>query len=634
MTVKLCLVAIDSVSILSAYLLSFLLRFDFTGMGGQYAVISRSFPLLLVITLLTFVRMGMYSAIWKYASIDSVLTTVKAVGLSLLLFVFCCYFSGMPGLPRSIFVIYFFVFLVISGGIRLSVRVLKGRFYRRSQTGIRLLIYGAGSTGEMVAREMVLRNTLGYTPVCFVDDDPKKRGKKIHNLPIFNGGPANLGEIVRKNSIDTVLIAIPSASGSRIRKIVEKCDQLSVKIKIFPGLAEIVHGRTDVQQIRDIKLDDLLKRSPTDLDKTQIKKFVKGKSVLITGAGGSIGSELSSLVAKCAPKVEMLVENSEHSLFQVETRLKETFKDVGFHSILESVTEPKKIEQHLARFETDIIFHSAAYKHVPLVELNPCEAILNNVFGTVQMARLADRHRVTKFVQISTDKAVRPTSVMGATKRVCELYIQNFNKMSATEFVAVRFGNVLNSSGSVIPHFLSQISKGGPVTVTHPEITRYFMLIPEAVHLIMQAASIGKGGEIFILDMGDPVKILDMAKDLIRMMGKVPGEDIEIDFVGLRPGEKLYEELLISKTDTNTKYKSITVTGSTEVEWSEFSGDIERLLAYAVNRDVAGAIHVLKKLVPEFLPQNEVYKEVLKMPFDSCRSRAKKAVEPPPALAV
>ncbi len=281
-----------------------------------------------------------------------------------------------------------------------------------------------------------------------------------------------------------------------------------------------------------------------------------------------------------------------------------------FHSIMESITKPMKIEDYLRRTKTDIIFHSAAYKHVPLVELSPCEAIINNILGTIKIAKLADKHKVKKVVLISTDKAVRPTNVMGTTKRVCELYIQNLNNMSDTEFVAVRFGNVLDSSGSVIPMFKQQIKNGGPVTVTHPEVTRYLMLIPEAVQLVMQAASLGKGGEIFILDMGEPVKIVDMAKDMIRMMGFTP-EEVKIEYIGLRQGEKLYEELLINETDKKTKYESITVAGITDVNWKEFESDIDELIHFAYEKNVDAAIRMLKKLVPEFNPQNELYKTVL-----------------------
>jgi FlaA1/EpsC-like NDP-sugar epimerase len=307
----------------------------------------------------------------------------------------------------------------------------------------------------------------------------------------------------------------------------------------------------------------------------------------------------------------MMVDSNEYGLYKIDYELYGNHPGVMFHSIMENITKPLKIEDYLRRTKTDIIFHSAAYKHVPLVELNPCEAIINNIVGTIKVAKLADEHKIKKFVLISTDKAVRPTNVMGATKRVCELYIQNFNSMSSTDFVAVRFGNVLDSSGSVIPMFKQQIKDGGPVTVTHPDITRYFMLIPEAVQLVMQAASLGKGGEIFILDMGEPIKIADMARDMIRMMGFTP-EEVKIEYTGLRPGEKLYEELLINDTEKKTKSESITVAGITNVNWEEFRSDINELMHFAFEKNVEDSIRMLKKLVPEFNPQNEVYKEVLR----------------------
>ncbi|MBZ0108530.1 MAG: polysaccharide biosynthesis protein, partial [Candidatus Scalindua rubra] len=469
--------------------------------------------------------------------------------------------------------------------------------------------YGAGAAGQMVAKEMRGERSLGFTPVCFVDDDPAKAGMRLHGLPIYSG-LTNLDNIINENSIEDVLIAIPSTSGNKVRKIIDSCHVPDVKFKTIPSLSDIVDGRISVTQIRAIEVEDLLKRVPKDLDQEQIAGFVKGKSIMITGAGGSVGSELARQVVKYGPSIKMLVDNNEFGLYKIDHELHGNYPGVKFHSIMGNVTQPQKIEEYLHKTKTDIIFHSAAYKHVPLVELNPCEAIINNVVGTIKVALLADEHKIKKFVLISTDKAVRPTNVMGTTKRICELFIQNFNRVSDTDYVAVRFGNVLDSSGSVVPKFKQQIRNGGPVTVTHPDITRYFMLIPEAVQLVMQAASLGKGGEIFILDMGEPVKIVDMAKDMIRMMGFTP-EEVKIEYTGLRSGEKLYEELLINDTEKHTKYDSITVAGVTNVNWEEFKNDIDELTQFAYRGNVEASIRKLKKLVPEFNPQNEVYKSIL-----------------------
>ncbi len=434
---------------------------------------------------------------------------------------------------------------------------------------------------------------------------------RLHELPIYPGTD-NLDEIIKENDIEDVLIAVPSTSGEKIRNIVENCKVSQVKFKTLPSLSEIVDGEVSITQIRDIEIDDLLKRAPKDLDQSIIENFVAGKSVLITGAGGSIGSELSRQVVQCNPSVEMLVDSNEYGLYRIDSELSVNLNGVKLYSILENITKPLITEEFLKRIKTDIVFHSAAYKHVSLVETNPCEAIINNIKGAVNAAKLADKHKVKKFVLISSDKAVRPTSVMGATKRVCELYIQNFNNRSDTEYVAVRFGNVLDSSGSVVPKFKQQIRNGGPVTVTHPDATRYFMLIPEAVQLVMQAASLGRGGEVFILDMGDPVNIGNMAKEMIRMMGHSL-EDVKIDYTGLKPGEKLREELLVDGTVKDTRYESITVAGVTKVDWEEFESGVDKLVHFAYEGNARAAIQMLKKLVPEYNPQNETYKRVLEI---------------------
>ena len=607
---KLALIFADIFLIVLCYIAAFVLRFEFEGVWEYAHFIKTSLPIIIVVTLPVFIRMGMYKAVLRYASVDSLITTVKAVTVSILISVVLIYFLQTYRPPRSIFIIYWFLFLVGAGGVRFSTRIYRYYYANKNRKGSRVLIYGAGSAGQIIAKEMRYDPLLGYNPICFVDDDPIKIGRNIHSLPIYSG-IADLNEIIKRNNIEDVLIAIPSTSGEKVRKIIEGCKKSRVSFKTLPSLSDIVDGNVSVNQIREIEIDDLLKRAPKDLDQKQIMSFIEGKSVLITGAGGSIGSELSRQVVRCSPSVEMLVDNNEYGLYRIDYELYGNHPGVMFHSIMENITKPIKLEDHLRRIKTDMVFHSAAYKHVPLVELNPCEAIINNILGTVKVAKLADKHKVKKFVLISTDKAVRPTNVMGTTKRVCELYIQNFNNMSDTEFIAVRFGNVLDSSGSVIPKFKQQIKNGGPVTVTHPEVTRYFMLIPEAVQLVMQAASLGKGGEIFILDMGEPVKIVDMAKDMIRMMGSTP-EEVKIEYTGLRPGEKLFEELLINGSEKKTRYESITVAGVTNVNWEEFENDINELMHFAFEKNVEASIRMLKKLVPEFNPQNEIYKTVLK----------------------
>ena len=609
---KLVLIFADISLIIILYIAAFILRFEFERVWKFTHFIITSLPVIIVVTVPVFIRMGMYKAVLRYASVDSLIMTVKAVTVSILISVVLVYFLQTYRIPRSIFIIYWFLLLVGVGGIRFSTRIYRHYYTRKDNGGRRVLIYGAGESGQMVAKELKRNPLRGYVPVCFADDDPAKIGRRIHDFPIYPG-MSKLDEAIKKNNIEDVLIAIPSTSGDKIRKIIESCKMSHVKFKTLPSLSDIIDGTVSVIQIREIEIDDLLKRAPKDLDQKQIMSFIKGKSVLITGAGGSIGSELSRQVVQCSPSIEMLVDNNEYGLYRIDSELNGNHYGVEFHPILENITKPIKLENYLRRIKTDIVFHSAAYKHVPLVELNPCEAIINNVLGTIKVAKLADKHKVKKFVLVSTDKAVRPTNVMGTTKRVCELYIQNFNSMSDTEFVAVRFGNVLDSSGSVIPMFKQQIKNGGPVTVTHPDVARYFMLIPEAVQLVMQAASLGKGGEIFILDMGEPVKIVDMAKDMIRMMGYTT-EEVKIGYTGLRPGEKLYEELLINDTEKKTKYENITVAGVTNVNWEEFENDINELMHFAFEKNVEASIRMLKKLIPEYNPQNELYKTILNTP--------------------
>ena len=607
---KLILISIDIALIVLSYLTAFVLRFEFEGALDYTLFVKTSLPMIIIVTIPVFIRMGMYKAVWRYASIDCFITTIKAVTISILISVVIIFFFQTYRIPRSIFIIYWFILLAGVGCVRFSTRFYRYYFSHTQKKGSRVLIYGAGSAGQMIAKEMRYDRLLGYNPVCFVDDDSKKIGRSIHNLPIYAASD-NLDEIIRRNNIEDVLVAIPSTSGRKVREIIESCKVSNVKFKTLPSLSDIVDGNVGVNQIRGVEIDDLLKRAPKDLDKRRIESFIADKSVLITGAGGSIGSELSRQVVRCSPSILMLADNNEYGLYRVISELHGNHNDVDLHAIMEDVTKPTNIEDHLRRINTDIVFHSAAYKHVSLVETNPCGAIINNILGTVNAAKLADNYKVKKFIMVSTDKAVRPTSVMGATKRVCELFVQNFNYISDTDYVAVRFGNVLDSSGSVIPKFRQQIMNGGPVTVTHPEATRYFMLISEAVQLVMQAASLGNGGEIFILDMGVPVNIDNMAKDMIRMMG-FGLEEVKIDYTGLRPGEKLHEELLINEAEKVTRYESITIAGVTTVNWEEFEDDLDKLIRFAGQGDVGGAIRMLKKLVPEYNPQNELYETVLR----------------------
>lgn len=446
-----------------------------------------------------------------------------------------------------------------------------------------LVIYGAGKAGNKLEDEF--RNS-EYKVKYFVDDDKILQGRSIDGVKVVS--KPQLKELINKNEkYDLLVIAIPCATKERIRQLHERLNPYFKVIKILPTIQEILSDKEYATQLKDISVEDLLARNPKDLDKKQIENFIKDKKVLITGAGGSIGSEISRQCANFGAKQLILLDHSEFNLYQIAEEVHKYKPKL----VMQSVSNKELLDKTFEKYKPDIVIHAAAYKHVPLVEENINEAIINNIIGTKTAIDCAIKHNVEKFVLISTDKAVRPTNVMGTTKRICELYAQNANTEENTEIVAVRFGNVLGSSGSVIPKFKAQIASGGPITVTHPDITRYFMLIPEACELVLQAASIGKGGEIFILDMGEPIKIVDLAKKMLELSGR---DNIDIEFSGLRPGEKLYEELLISDSDTKTDYESITVAGKSKYDIEKLIYDIEELLTC---RD---KLSQLKKIVPEF----------------------------------
>ncbi len=447
-----------------------------------------------------------------------------------------------------------------------------------------LVIYGSGKAGNKLEEEF--RNS-DYKIKYYVDDSPIWQGRSIDGV-----SKPNLKERIGEgNKYDLLVIAMPSAPQQRVQEIYEKLSPYFKQIKVLPSLEQILDSKNFSSQLKDISVEDLLARHPKDLDKKQIEKFIKNKKVLITGAGGSIGSEIARQCAQFKAGELILLDHSEFNLYQIAEEL-DICKP---HLVMQSVVNKELLDKTFVKYKPDIVIHAAAYKHVPLVEENITEAVLNNVIGTKNTIDCAIKHGVEKFVLISTDKAVRPTNVMGTTKRICELYAQNINTEKNTEIVSVRFGNVLGSSGSVIPKFKSQIEAGGPITVTHPDITRYFMLIPEACELVLQAASIGKGGEIFILDMGEPIKIVDLAKKMIELSGQ---SHVQIEFSGLRPGEKLYEELLINDSDMKTEYESITVAGKTEYEIAKLNQDIYELVS------TNEKLEKLKEMVPEFNHNN------------------------------
>jgi FlaA1/EpsC-like NDP-sugar epimerase len=522
----------------------------------------------------------------------------------------------MKPMPRSIYPIAWLLNLVFTSGSRFGVR-----FFREYRNGNgkngesaaapvnpkRALIIGAGEAGAMVAKEMYGHPTSGLLPVGFIDDDLRKQGMDLFNIPVL-GRREDIPHLVVEYKIDEIIIAMPSAPGQKIREIVDICKGTGVRVKTVPGVYELIDGKVSVSQLREVQLDDLLGRDPVQLDMERIAAYLKGKTVLVTGAGGSIGSELCRQVARFQPGALILLDNTENNLFDIEQELKEHFPDIKQFPELADVRKGCHIKRVFELYHPQVVFHAAAYKHVPMMERFPEHAVDNNIYGTYLVASTAKKHSCETFVFVSTDKAVNPTSVMGASKRAAELVVQHFNEQCTKEnlnsrFAAVRFGNVLGSRGSVIPTFKRQISAGGPVTVTHPDMVRYFMTIPEAVQLIVQAGSFAKGGELFVLDMGEPVRILDLAEDLIRLSGLTPGKDIEIKITGMRPGEKLREELFTDQEKMSaTKYRRIFVAHDGDNYLDDGKLLLEKVLqGYGVN-DADEARNLLNNFFPTINP--------------------------------
>jgi FlaA1/EpsC-like NDP-sugar epimerase len=497
-----------------------------------------------------------------------------------------------------------FTTIMLLSAVRMAVRLYHEEFFAEKRgTARRFLIVGAGNAGEALLREMLRRKDAQYEVVGFVDDDPAKEGSEIHGIPVL-GAVDMLPQICKKQDVDEIAIAIPSANRQQLRHVVQVCQGTKIHFSTVPSLTDIASGKLRVSQIRDVEINDLLGREVVSLDMKQIQNFLTDKVILVTGAGGSIGSEMCRQVCAFAPRQLLLLEQAENPLFFIERELSQAFPGVSLVSIIADITDKVRIEQIFAQYRPQVVIHAAAHKHVPLMEQNPGEAIKNNINGTRTAADASDAFGAECFVMISTDKAVNPTSIMGSSKRVAEMYIQDLNKTSRTHFVTVRFGNVLGSNGSVVPIFKQQIAAGGPVTVTHPEMRRYFMTIPEASQLVLQAAAMGDGGEIFVLDMGEPVKIVDLARELITLSGFRPGEDIEIEFSGLRPGEKLFEELsIVGENMLPTKHPKIAVWKNIPKDRQTLRDGIEKLLTVAHTQNRKQIIETLKYLVPEFIGQ-------------------------------
>jgi len=602
---------VDLIALPLAILLAFVLRLDAVGLQDYLPAILATIVVGVPIYLLIFRRMGLYSRYWRYASVDELLQIALAVGLGTLLVAILLLGvalpSGLINCPRSIPFISGPLILLGVGGSRFTVRLLEQyrRERQRQQPGKRILIVGAGDAGSMIVKEMRANPQLGMIPWGFVDDDRKKHGIRIHGIPVL-GGRDHIPEMVKKYKIDEVVIAMPTAPGTVIRDVLETCQKAGIPARTVPGMYDILSGQVSIRQIRDIDIEDLLRREPVHTDITAVEQMLRDCRVLITGAGGSIGSELCRQIARCAPRSLILVGHGENSIFTIANELQRLWPELVFYKIIADVRDLSRMHQVFETYRPQIVFHAAAHKHVPLMEENVAEAITNNVQGTANLLRLAESFRVERFVLISTDKAVNPTSVMGASKRVAELLVQEAARRSNRTYVAVRFGNVLGSRGSVVPLFREQIAHGGPLTVTHPEVRRYFMTIPEAVQLVLQAAALGQGGEVFLLDMGEPIRIVDLARDLIELSGLQEGRDIDIVFTGLRPGEKLFEELFVEGEEyVPTHHEKIFISRNGSQD-SHYPVDLDKAVAELIELAHQGQDtlirEALRQIVPEYTP--------------------------------
>jgi FlaA1/EpsC-like NDP-sugar epimerase len=609
---------------LSLYV-SYALRFDFDIHPVFLGQLRQLLPLMVSLKLLCFLVFGLYRGMWRYTDLRDSWALLQANLLaSLGAIAAITYWTRFAGFPRSVFVIDFFLSFILTGGMRAGIRTMylhKGGlqapwfrmlpgFRRMGKDARKILIIGAGDAGEKLLREIIENPDLNHDPLGFLDDDPDKRFRSIHGVQVL-GGIDELPDILAHQRIDEVFIAIPTATGRQVRRIVETCEKAGVEFKTLPGMGEIIEGRVSVNQLREVRYADLLGREPVELETEAISEILRGKQVLVTGAGGSIGSELCRQIIKYKPAMLVLVDASEANLYGIQMELHHGLGFTDYRTVLGKVQDEPLMRRVFQEAGPDIVFHAAAYKHVPMLEDNPWEAVIGNILGSRTVMEVSRDHGVGRFVLVSTDKAVRPTNVMGASKRATEIIMQSMNS-SQTRFMAVRFGNVVGSSGSVIPLFKKQIAAGGPVTVTHPDVTRYFMTIEEASKLILQAGSMGRGGEIFILDMGVPVKIASMAEDLIRLSGKEPGEDVEIEFIGMRPGEKLYEELITEGENiVETSHEKILVleTGVSDFGFSgpqEFArsveGQITDLARAAAAHDGQEIRTLLRAMVRDYFP--------------------------------
>ena len=566
-----------------------------------------------IIYILSFYINKQYKSVWTLAGMDEVINGVIAVIMGITLTLGISLLSN-DRIPLMVNILAGIMILVLCNGVRIGWRVLRRAIkyteIEKNKDFKNVLIVGAGSGGALVANEYKKHPNLGKKVVAFIDDDKQKLGTYVNGVKVL-GNRNNIIEVAKAKKVDEIIIAISSIKEGVLKEIIECCKDAHIAVKIMPGVSEMIDGKFSINKIRDVDVEDLLGRESIKLDYDGIADYLEGKIVLVTGGGGSIGSELCRQISKFNPKQLIIFDIYENNAYEIQNEIKRTYPELDLVTLIGSVRDRNRLRQVYTKYSPNVVFHAAAHKHVPLMEVSPEEAIKNNVVGTFNTAEFANSYGVEKFVLISTDKAVNPTNIMGATKRMCEMIVQAFNKVSDTEYVAVRFGNVLGSNGSVIPLFKKQIAAGGPVTLTHKDITRYFMTIPEASQLVLQAGAYAEGGEIFVLDMGKPVRIYDLAENLIKLSGFEPNKDINIEVTGLRPGEKLYEELLMNEEGlTETKHKKIFIGKPGDFEISDIAKKTDELLMYASKGSKVRLKKQLKSVVNTFKEPDEVNSKI------------------------
>jgi len=605
------LVLMDLLIVSMTPYLALYVRLEGTLNSPFYDSLLEVMPEIIAIRLITFYAFGLYNRLWRYASINEVIVIVGSVTVSSVFVIGYIYALG-TNLPKSLHLLTWFCTILFIGASRFCVRITHyWRKQKNKQCCDNVLIVGAGDAGAMIARELQQRYYTSKNTVGFIDDDKYKNHQRLFGIKVL-GKCTDIENIVDDYQVNEIIIAMPSVDGNVLRQIIHKCKATHCVVKTLPGMYELIDGKVSVQQLRNIDLEDLLRRDPVKLNIEEIASYLTGKRVLITGAGGSIGSELCRQIAKMSPTMLVLLGKGENSIYEIDRELQGKYPHLAIEAVIADVRDEQRISAVFKQFKPQVVFHAAAHKHVPLMEAQPAEAVRNNIFGTKTVAEVADRFKAEIFVMISTDKAVNPTSVMGATKRVAELIIQQMSKISETKFVAVRFGNVLGSRGSVVPLFKKQIAQGGPITITHPDMKRYFMTIPEASQLVLQAGALAKGGEVFVLDMGEPVKIVDMAADLIELSGLVPHKDIKIEFSGLRPGEKLFEELLTAEEGTtSTKHQKIFVANLKKVDEHKLYHGLTLLKNEIKTENV---IEIMMNLVPTYKTARTQYCTITEHP--------------------